>query len=54
MTALLVKLFIKDSENYSDKKVRTSYGVLSSITGIVLNLILAGAKYAAGVISGSI
>lgn len=54
MTSLLVKLFIKDSENYSDKKVRTSYGVLSSITGIVLNLILAGAKYAAGVISGSI
>lgn len=54
MTKLLVKLFIKDSENYSDKKVRTAYGVLSSITGIVLNLILAGAKYAAGVISGSI
>lgn len=54
MTKLLVKLFIKDSENFSDKKVRTSYGVLSSITGIVLNLILAGSKYAAGVISGSI
>ncbi len=54
MTSLLVKLFIKDSENYNDKKVRTSYGVLSSITGIVLNLILAGAKYAAGIISGSI
>ncbi len=54
MTSLLVKLFIKDSENYNDKNVRTSYGVLSSITGIVLNLLLAGAKYAAGVISGSI
>lgn len=54
MTKLLVRLFIKDSENYSDKKVRTAYGVLSSITGIVLNLILAGAKYAAGIISGSI
>lgn len=54
MTSLLIKLFIKDSENYTDKKVRTSYGVLSSITGIVLNLILAGAKYAAGIISGSI
>lgn len=54
MTALLVKLFIKDSENYNDKNVRTSYGVLSSITGIVLNLILAAAKYIAGIISGSI
>lgn len=54
MTALLVKLFIKNSENYSDKNVRTSYGMLSSITGIVLNLILAGAKYSAGIISGSI
>lgn len=54
MTKLLVKLFIKDSDNFNDKKVRTAYGVLSSITGIVLNLILAGSKYAAGVISGSI
>lgn len=54
MTSLLVKLFIKDSENCNDNKVRSSYGVLSSITGIVLNLILAGAKYAAGIISGSI
>lgn len=54
MTALLVKLFIKDSENFTDKKVRTAYGVLSSITGIILNLILAGAKYAAGILSGSI
>ncbi len=54
MTSLLVKLFIKDSENCNDQKVRTAYGVLSSITGIVLNLILAGAKYAAGILSGSI
>lgn len=54
MTSLLVKLFIKDSENCNDRKVRSSYGVLSSITGIVLNLILAGAKYAAGILSGSI
>lgn len=54
MTKLLLKLFVRDSENTTDKRVRTSYGVLGSITGIVVNLILAGAKYIAGLISGSI
>lgn len=54
MTKLLLKLFVRDSENVTDKHVRTSYGVLGSITGIVVNLILAAAKYIAGILSGSI
>ncbi len=54
MTQLLLKLFVRDHENVTDKRVRTSYGVLGSITGIVVNLILAAAKYFAGIISGSI
>ncbi len=54
MHAILIKLFIRDSENTKDIRVRTAYGTLGSVTGIVVNLILAIAKYIAGVISGSI
>ncbi len=54
MTALLIKLFIRDSENTKDINVRTAYGTLGSITGIIVNLLLAGFKYFAGMISGSI
>ena len=54
MTALLIKLFIRDSENTKDTSVRTAYGTLGSAAGIILNLLLAGFKYFAGIISGSI
>lgn len=54
MTSLLIKLFIPNSENTNDIHVRTAYGTLGSMTGIVVNLILAVAKYIAGTLSGSI
>lgn len=54
MQKILVKLFIRDSENTSNLKVRESYGTLGSITGIVVNIILAIIKYVAGILSGSI
>lgn len=54
MTKLLVKLFIRDSENIKEVSVRTAYGTLGSTTGIILNLLLAAFKYIAGMISGSI
>ena len=54
MTRLLIKLFIRDSENTKDANVRTAYGTLGSTTGIFVNLLLAGIKYFAGMISGSI
>lgn len=54
MTALLIKLFVRDSENTKETSVRTAYGTLGSVTGIVVNLLLAGFKYFAGMISGSI
>lgn len=54
MHTILIKLFIRDSENTKDIRVRTAYGTLGSVMGIVVNLILAVAKYIAGVISGSI
>ncbi len=54
MHTILVKLFIRDSENTNDIRVRTAYGTLGSVTGIVVNLVLAVAKYIAGALSGSI
>lgn len=54
MTDLLVKLFIKDSENIKDAEVREKYGLLGSIVGILVNIILSAAKYAIGVISRSV
>ncbi len=54
MHTILIKLFIHDSENTTNPKVREAYGTLGSVTGIVVNLLLAVAKYIAGFISGSI
>lgn len=54
MQKILVKFFIRDPENTSNMKVREAYGTLGSITGIVVNLILAIIKYIAGILSGSI
>ncbi len=54
MIALLSKLFIKDYKNTSDGRVRRAYGTLVSILGLVLNVILFGAKFAVGVVTGSV
>lgn len=54
MTALLLKLFIKDYKNTSDNTVREKYGVLGGAVGIVTNIILACAKLIIGTFSGSI
>jgi len=54
MTELLVKWFVKDCDNTEDVKVRTSYGVLSSMVGICCNLLLFTAKLILGLFSQSI
>lgn len=54
MTGFLVKIFIKNSEDISNPRVRGKYGTLSSVTGIVCNLILFALKYIMGTLSGSI
>ncbi len=54
MTDLLVKWLVKDYKNVEDSRVRTAYGVLSSLTGIVCNLILFVVKLAVGAVLRSI
>ncbi len=54
MTQLLCKIFIKDRENIKSPSVRSAYGMLASIVGIVLNIILAAGKYIVGSIFGAI
>lgn len=54
MTKLLVKLFIKNPDNFSDMHVRKNYGTLSSIVGIICNILLFALKYIMGTLSNSI
>lgn len=54
ISQLLVKRFIKNSENVENEKVRNSYGFLGSIIGIIVNAVLFGVKLVVGIISGSI
>ena len=54
MLSVLSKIFIKNRDNVTDPAVRKAYGSLCSTLGIFLNVLLFAAKYAAGLISGSI
>ena len=54
MFKLLVKLFVKDYKNYKSPVVRERYGFLSSITGIVINIILSLSKLFIGSLTSSI
>lgn len=54
MLKLLTKLFIKNAEDVRDRNVRSAYGKLCGAYGIFLNILLAAAKYFAGVLSGSV
>ncbi len=54
LTELLVKLFVKNKERVEDQTVRTSYGILSSIVGMICNLILFTVKLVVGWVINSI
>lgn len=54
MREFLVRKFVKNYENVEDTKVRENYGMLSSIVGIVCNIILFVIKFLIGTISNSI
>ena len=54
MINFLVKHFVKDYEKTDDLKVRGRYGTLSSVVGILCNIILFIAKFIMGTIANSI
>lgn len=54
MVGLLEKLLIQDRDNVTSPKVRQAYGLLCSVTGVFFNVLLAGGKFMAGLLSGSV
>lgn len=54
MIKLLVRKFIKDYKNTSDKKVRESYTVLGGVTGLICNFFLFILKLLIGIAMNSI
>lgn len=54
MTEFLVRTFVKNYKNTKDVQVRTSYGVMVSVVGILCNILLFGAKIFAGLLVNSI
>lgn len=54
MTQWLIRHFIKNPDDVHDNTVRLAYGNLSSITGIVCNILLFLVKFAIGMISGAV
>ena len=53
MTNFLIKLFIKDRDNVENQEVRGKYAMLSSVTGIIVNILLSIFKIIIGVIANS-
>ena len=54
MIRFLARIFIPDYKNTASPKVRNAYGSLCGILGIILNVILFGIKFFAGLLSGAI
>lgn len=54
MIDFFVRKFVKNYENIENSRVRTSYGVLASIVGIVCNILLFAVKLTAGLFLHSI
>lgn len=54
MTALLLRLFVRDYQNTDAPKTRAAYGRLAGLVGIVCNLLLFAGKLLVGTLSGSV
>ena len=54
MTNLLSRLFVKDYKNPSSPRVRSAYGTMVSVTGIILNFILFLSKLLVGTLTASV
>lgn len=54
MTELLSRIFVKDHKNTASPTVRSAYGTMASIVGILFNFLLFLAKFTVGTLFGSI
>ena len=54
MTKLLVKLFVRNADDTANAAVRQSYGQLTGITGIVMNVLLFFGKFIVGTVAASV
>ena len=54
MTELLSRLFVKNYKDAQNPTVRTAYGTMVSITGIIVNILLFAAKFVVGTLFGAI
>lgn len=54
MMDFLLKRLIKDYDNIQDQAVRTRYGVVSGLVGIIVNLLLFAGKGIVGLLSSSV
>ena len=54
MTELLVKCFVKNKDDVTNPSVRTAYGILASVVGIVCNVLLFAVKLGIGLFIHSI
>ncbi len=54
MVDFLVHKFVKDYENTENAQVRTSYGVMASVTGIFCNILLFAGKLTVGLVLHSV
>ena len=54
MTKILLNLFVKDGLDARSAKMRAKVGLLSSITGVICNILLFVAKLVIGTIAGSV
>ena len=54
MTKLLIRLFVKNKEDLRSPVVRTAYGRLASVVGILCNVLLFAGKFLVGTLFGSI
>lgn len=53
MVTILSRLFVKDYKNTASPAVRSRYGTMVSVVGVLLNLLLFGGKFAVGLLFGS-
>lgn len=54
MTEVLIRLFVKNKDEVKDTSVRQQYGIMASITGIVVNVLVCLGELIIGFLIGSI